>query len=484
MIVGTSKGSVRGRRCGSGHAFSAIPYAAPPTARFAAPQPHPGWDGVRDATRPGPTAPMPEHRLGRLDMRPFLGPGWVRGDDHLTVNVWTPDAATRGLPVMVFVHGGGFVAGSARGSLYDGESFARDGVVLVTLNYRLGVPGWLSVPGRPDNRGLLDVLMALQWVQEEISAFGGDPDNVTLFGQSAGAMITAAALADPAARGLFRRAISQSGSGTGSFAPAQAELLSSALARDLGVRRDDIPEIPDERLLAALGTLAPVDPRVHGLADPFLGIARLGPVLERPPAEVVAAGAGCDVDLVVGTTEEEANLYLADQHSTMDDVRVVAAQAHPDPDRLIAAYREQRPDASAGELRSAIWSDGVFGAGSRSLADAHSAHPAATYRYEFAWPSPALEGQLGASHGVELPFVFDRAHDPELHGPEKLLGEPEAPAELARAMHSAWISFATNGDPGWPQHVLPQRRTMRFAEESAVVNDPRPVERAAWYVPS
>lgn len=480
MIVGTSKGSVRGRQCGSGQAFSAIPYAAPPTARFAAPEPPPAWEGVRDATRPGPTAPMPEHQLGRLDMRPFLGPGWVRGDDHLTVNVWTPDTATRGLPVMVFVHGGAFVAGSARGSLYDGEPFARDGVVLVTLNYRLGVPGWLSVPGWPDNRGLLDVLLALQWVQDEISAFGGDPGNVTLFGQSAGAMITTAALADPAARGLFHRAISQSGSGTGAFAPEQAELLSAALARELGVRREDIPEIPDERLLATPSALAPVDPRVHGRADPFLGIARLGPVLEQRPADAVAAGTGRDVDLIVGTTAEEANLYLADQVSTMDDVQVLAAQAHPDPDGLIAAYREQRPDASAGELRSAIWADGVFGAGSRRLADAHSEHPAATYRYEFAWPSPALEGQLGAAHGVELPFVFDRAHDPELHGPERLLGEPEAPAELARAMHSAWISFATNGDPGWPRHALPERATARFAEESTVVHDPRPIERAAW----
>ena len=165
-------------------------------------------DGVRDATEPGPNAPQAERRLGSVDMSPYFGAGWSRGEDYLTVNVWTPAAARRRrrLPVMVFVHGGGFVAGSTRSALYDGSAFARDGVVLVTLNYRLGIAGFLDLPGAPANRGLLDVLAALRWVRENIAAFGGDPDRVTLFGQSAGATIVGGVLAAPEAAGLVPRA--------------------------------------------------------------------------------------------------------------------------------------------------------------------------------------------------------------------------------------------------------------------------------------
>lgn len=150
----TAQGVVRGLRRDGTTVFLNIPYAAPPTgaARFAAPRPHAPWDGVRDATEPGPTAPQAERRLGSVDMTPYFGPGWIPGEDFLTVNVWTPGVAGERLPVMVFVHGGGFVAGSTRSELYDGTAFARDGVVLVTLNYRLGIAGFLDLPGAPANR--------------------------------------------------------------------------------------------------------------------------------------------------------------------------------------------------------------------------------------------------------------------------------------------------------------------------------------------
>ncbi|MCZ9344888.1 carboxylesterase family protein, partial [Streptomyces sp. TRM76130] len=201
-----------------------VPYAAPPRGadRFGPPRPHEPWDGVRDATAPGPNAPQSERGLGAIDMTPYFGTGWSRGEDYLTVNVRTPSAASGGLPVMVFVHGGGFVAGSTRSALYDGSAFARDGVVLVTLNYRLGIAGFLDLPGAPANRGLLDVVGALRWVRENIAGFGGDPDNVTLFGQSAGATLVGGVLATPEAAGLFRRAIVQSGNGRGAFTTEQA----------------------------------------------------------------------------------------------------------------------------------------------------------------------------------------------------------------------------------------------------------------------
>ncbi|MER7974828.1 carboxylesterase family protein, partial [Streptomyces sp. NPDC096080] len=224
-VVTTARGAVRGLRREDGSAvFLNIPYAAPPVgaARFAPPRPHARWDGVRDATVPGPTAPQSPRGLGSVDMAPYFGPGWCQGEDYLTVDVWTPDAARAGLPVMVFVHGGGFVAGSTRSALYDGSAFARDGTVLVTLNYRLGVAGFLDLPGAPANRGLLDVVAALRWVRENIALFGGDPDNVTLFGQSAGATVVGGVLATAAASGLLRRAIVQSGSGLGAFSPEQA----------------------------------------------------------------------------------------------------------------------------------------------------------------------------------------------------------------------------------------------------------------------
>ncbi|MGP4091986.1 carboxylesterase family protein, partial [Streptomyces sp. KR55] len=182
-VVTTAQGAVRGLRQDDGTAtFLNIPYAAPPmgAGRFAPPQPHEPWDGVRDATVPGPNAPQSERKLGSINMAPYFGAGWSRGEDYLTVNVFQPTTADSALPVMVFVHGGGYVAGSTRSALYDGSAFARDGVVLVTLNYRLGIAGFLDIPGAPANRGLLDVVAALRWVRENIAAFGGDPDNVTL----------------------------------------------------------------------------------------------------------------------------------------------------------------------------------------------------------------------------------------------------------------------------------------------------------------
>ncbi|MDG9722898.1 carboxylesterase/lipase family protein [Streptomyces sp. DH41] len=488
-IVTTAQGAVRGLRQGDTAAFLNIPYAAPPrgAGRFAPPQPHEPWDGVRDATVPGPNAPQSERKLGSVDMSPYFGTGWSRGEDYLTANVWQPATADGGLPVMVFVHGGGFVAGSTRSALYDGSAFARDGVVLVTVNYRLGIAGFLDLPGAPANRGLLDVVAALRWVRQNIAAFGGDPHNVTLFGQSAGATIVGGVLAAPEAAGLFRRAIVQSGSGLGAFTTEQAARVTRAAAETLGVEPEAgaFADITDDRLVEAASRLAGIGLRTETHHDPLIGLSPFSLVLDTQPAESVAAGQSSDIPLLIGTNTEEGHLYLVPvgkyATSTAGDVDDVAARSHPQPARLLETYRKTRPEASFGELRSAIMGDALFGAGTWALAGAHAAHPGSgTYAYEFAWRSHALDGALGATHAVELPFVFDVAHLPRLHGSAALLGPDKPPADLAARMHGTWVRFATTGDPGWDPYDDERRATMRVDAEWTQVDDPRGRERQAW----
>ncbi|KHO24775.1 carboxylesterase/lipase family protein [Mycolicibacterium setense] len=458
-IVDTAGGAVRGTRTRDALAFLGIPYAAPPIAsgRFAAPEPREPWGDLRDATRLGPTAPQPPRNgFGRLDMSPFFGPGWVPGDDYLTVNVWTPPNARR-RPVMVFVHGGGFVAGSTRSPLYDGTAFACDGVVLVTVTYRLGITGFLDLPGAVPNRGLLDVLAALAWVQANIEAFGGDPGNVTLFGQSAGATITAGVLSTPGVERLIRRAIMQSGNGFGAFSPMQAALVTTAAAETLAVEPTAaaFDRLSDQQLVAVVAKLGGLDLRTDGRFDPLLGLSPFSLVLADQPAEQLNP----DVGLLIGTNTEEGNLYLMPQghldSSTRGDVEQLAAQVETDPAALIQRYRKRFPQASWGELRSSILGDALFRTGSDRTAQAHTElDGSTTHRYEFCWRSEAVDGALGAAHAVELPFVFDRIGVTSLRGPGALLGPGEPPAALAAEMHGAWVGYATTGDPGWAPSAM------------------------------
>nr|WP_042191879.1 carboxylesterase family protein [Kibdelosporangium sp. MJ126-NF4]CEL20347.1 carboxylesterase, type B [Kibdelosporangium sp. MJ126-NF4]CTQ97572.1 carboxylesterase, type B [Kibdelosporangium sp. MJ126-NF4] len=429
LVVETASGTVRGVRDGSGELYRAIPYAAAPVGarRFAPPVPHPGWSGVRDGTQPSPTAPQPGRDFGRLDMSPYFGPGWVPGEEYLTVDVRTPAADGGQRPVMVFVHGGGFVTGSTSAALYDGSAFARDGVVLVTVNYRLGIPGFLDLAGAPANRGLLDVLAALTWVRATIAEFGGDPDNVTVFGQSAGATLTGALLATPEAKGLFRRAIVQSGTGTGAFTPEQAQRVTAAAAAALGVAptAEAFGAIPDDRFLAILPTLGGIDLRTSTAADPLAGLSPFSLVLPVQPADGLADGPAGEVDLLIGTNTEEGRLYLVPKGES-----TAAADA-------------------LGET--------LFGAGTARMAQAHARISGGrTHVYSFGYRSTALGGQLGAAHTVELPFVFDIADEPWLHGETGLLGPAAAPAGFASRVHAAWVAFARTGDPGWARFV-PER---------------------------
>jgi len=315
----TTSGRVLGHRREHADVFLNVPYAAAPVGprRFAAPSPHPPWQGVRDAATPGPNAPQPPRsRFGRLDLSPFFGGGWAQGEDYLTLNVWAPVGANVPVPVIVFVHGGAFLAGSTRGPLYDGDAFARDGVVLVTINYRLGVPGFLRLADAPDNRGRLDVLAALSWVQQNASQFGGDPGNVTLAGQSAGAILVTSIVGAPDARGLLRRAIVQSGSGSAAFNPLQAGRVTAAVGRELGVdpTAAGLAEVTDQQLVEVLPRLVGLDLATDECTDPLGGITPFSLVLDQQPLERLAKDGAPGVDLLIGSNRDEAGCRARPGH--------------------------------------------------------------------------------------------------------------------------------------------------------------------------
>ncbi len=479
-------------------AFKGIPFAAPPVGerRFAAPVPPQAWDGVRDASAFSPTPPQADasaRRLPGLDLRPIAGESWRKGDDYLTLNVWTPDPGTHGLPVMVFIYGGAFVAGGSSTPLYNGARFARDGVVMVSLNYRLGVEGFLPLSGGVTNLGLRDQIAALTWVQDNIAAFGGDPNNVTIFGESAGALSVDTLLAIPSAVGLFHRAISQSGGAQHTLSKEQASRVAARLGEILGIKptRENFAALTFEQVIAAQTQLlsTPLDLSTEQDRDTTGGLTlflpvRDGELLSTQPVETVRQGSAANVDLLVGTNSQEMNLYyvptgVVDLIDSDEKLYASIIGRHPEPAKLIATYRASRPDASPGELLSAIMSDWMFTIPSIRLAEAHAAHSANTYVYDFAWPSPTCGGRLGACHGLELGFVFDALDTPWLSGPEGFVGE-NPPAELATRMHKTWINFATTGNPGWVPYSVQQRSVMRIDTTWEMLTDPRPIERKAW----
>ena len=490
LEVTTTSGVVRGRAGGPAVAFLGIPYAAPPFGdlRFAAPVPAPSWDGVRDCTAYGPTAPKPPYPAP-VDL--LLPEPVVPGEDVLNLNVWTPDPSASGLPVLVWVHGGAFVNGSGAVPQYDGTAFARDGVVLVTFNYRLGVDGFLHFDdGGPANRGLLDQVAALEWVRDNIAAFGGDPGRVTIAGESAGAMSVASLLTMPRAAGLFSRAVAQSGAGHHALSSGTARRVAGYLAEQLGVplTREALAAVPVPDLVAAQRGLsvqaaAVPDPARWGeitlnamVYEPVVD----GDVLPAVPITAVAAGAGADVDLLVGTNTDEHALFLVPNgfvDLVSEDLLRMALAGYGVPvEDLVAAYRADAPSATPGELLVKAATDWFFRVPAVRLAEARVAGPARTYVYEFAWPSPQFGGRLGACHALELAFVFDTLAS---EGVEPMAG-PDAPQELADVVHAAWVAFVTTGDPGWPVYDVAARPVQVFGAPTAVVPDPRSAQRALW----
>ncbi|MFI5675640.1 carboxylesterase/lipase family protein [Streptomyces cellulosae] len=483
--VATVGGVVRGRHEDGLAVFRGIPFAEPPVGslRFAAPQPVRRWEGTRETFVFGP--PPPQEPLSPAIPAPTTG-----GEDWLTVNVWTPDPdpATR-RPVMVWIYGGAYKFGSVDDPAYDPSRLSRDGnLVVVTFNHRVGMEGFARIEGTPANRGLLDQVAALTWVRENISAFGGDPGQVTVFGESAGAGSVAALLAMPSARGLFRRAVAQSVCGT-FFSDELATDIGTALAGELGLRPtvSDLSAVDPHKLP---GVGAALGARMSQYADRWGPIAHTstayspvvdGEVLPTDPWQALADGAAREVELIIGHTRDEYRLFMA-LGGLLGQVgeEMAATALHTfgpgaDPGH---AYRTAFPDAPAERLFELVQSDWLFRMPSLHLAEAQVAGGGRVHLYELTWTAPANGGAMGACHALDIPLVFGTFDGlgGELIGSAHL-DEADALSGLVRA---AWTSFATTGDPGWPAYDTEDRPTRILDTEPMTTTYPEEASRRLW----
>ena len=477
--VRVSTGRLRGRTEDGVAVFRGVPFARPPVGalRLAAPVPAEPWDGVREAGAFGP--PAPQSRL--------LGASGADGGDGdwLTVNVWSPDLGAARLPVMVWIYGGGYMYGRSGDPVFDGRVLARDGVIVVTFNYRLSAEGFGHFQGAPANRGLLDQVAALRWVHDNIAAFGGDPDLVTVFGESAGAGSIAALMVMPQAAGLFRRAIAQSVPSL-FFSAELAADIAAAVADELGVAplAGELARLSPERLIDAGDTVAgkmgdyPQWGRVAYVQSLFAPVVD-GEVLPEAPWRLLADGAARDVELIVGHNRDEYRLFMLIKGETGQITAERAATAlrelAPDPE----AYRAAYPGADDEQLYELVHSDWTFRMPSVQLAETHQRHGRA-HLYELTWPAPGMGGDvLGACHGLGLPLTFGNL---TVGSAGLLLGQepPPAAAELSARVRAAWIAFATTGDPGWPAYEPQNRHTWIIDTEPGVTAYPEEASRELW----
>ncbi len=503
MIVETSCGKLEGTNEAGLDVFRGIPYAEPPE-RFRAPQHKQPWAGVRDASRFGAGAPQNPSLLG-----PMLGIEVGDASENcLFLNVWTPAADSGRRPVMVWIHGGAFVMGAGSQSMYDGAAMARRGdVVVVTINYRLGALGYLHLGELADgselfadNLGLRDQVAALEWVQTEIAAFGGDPHNVTIFGESAGSISVANLLGTPSARGLFQRAILQSGAANFVSSRAQATKVAEAFCTALDIHPREIERLRDVPVAQLLDVqqriLVSWAGRVRGITyQPVID----GDILPRAPFESIAAGEARDISLIVGTNLDEMKLFSFMDPEARDldldrlrgrcEKRIPGADSHgrSHAARLITTYTEARQSrgekTTAPELWFAIDSDRMFRVPAMHLAEAQARHQANTYAYLFTWPSPFMDGALGACHALELPFVFGSIGQPML---ASFAGSGPPALRLSERMQESWVSFAHSGRPqsadlgAWRGYDGAARDTMIFGAECGIESAPREAERQVW----
>ena len=481
--------------------FKGIPFAAPPVGprRWLPPEKPASWTGTRDARRFGAVAHQNRVMLTALAAMVIEGD---QSEDCLTLSLWTPGLDDKRRPVMVWIHGGAFTIGSGSQALYDGSVLARrDDAVVVTINYRLGPLGFLRLADVTNGKipstgseGMLDQVAALEWVRDNIGDFGGDPANVTIFGESAGGMSVGTLLAMPAARGLFHKAIPQSGA---SHTGATVQRANRAAERVLSKLRVQPADAAAIRALAPAQLLTGTLLEDGVTPDPELGMA-YQPVVDgthvpRAAIEMVADGSASGVAVMVGSTLEEWKLFsLMDPSLHKLDraglgARMSRRLAAPAADGLIDSYDKARAlrgeSVRPGDLFTAIETDRVFRVPGIRLAQAQRRHDSRVYSYLFTWPSPAMGGVLGSCHALELGFVFGTNHIP---GMAAFAGTGPAAEKLATQMQDAWLAFARSGDPGcesigeWQAYDDARRATMVLGANTKLEDAPRDEERRAW----
>jgi para-nitrobenzyl esterase len=514
VIVDTTLGKVEGLERAGVLQFRGVPYAR--ADRFGPPQAPVPWTGVLGARHFGPTAPQ-----RRSPMDALLGIDKQNpSEDCLFLNVFTPGADEVRRPVMVWIHGGGFTNGSGHVPFYNGTNLARGGdVVVVTLNYRLGVLGFLRTehlfgargvgeshsPGGAAStgvNGLRDQIAALRWVRDNIAGFGGDPDRVTVFGESAGGMSVTALLSAPEASGLIHTAIAQSGAGENVLSTDESERVTAEvfgrLGLDLtaaGARR--LQDLPVEALLEAQ-TATEAGELMTGMGGRQRGERFLklpfeptvdGDLLPRRPLDAVRDGCAAGVPLVVGTTAEEWKMFmLQEAGGELADEQLARRAANlvgDDPaavDELIGLYRQAKPDTLNRDLWSALMTDHVFRLPAVRLAEAQLPH-GPVWMYRFDHPSSAFGGLAGACHTIDVPFVFDNVDIPAI---EMLLGGVDDEVRrLAGTCATAWSTMARTGRPDrgnldWPAYDLDRRATCILRRQPTVLDDPEGELRACW----
>lgn len=503
VTVETRYGKIRAATDGGVAVFRGIPFARPPLGalRFMPPERPEPWPGIRDGRPWGPAAPQlpsPFSVLSRTEAP-------KQSEDCLQLNIWTPSLEGAPRPVLVWIHGGRFTEGSASLADTNGRRLARRGdVVVVSLQYRLGALGFLHLrelgPGSPgaSNLGLLDQIAALEWIRDEIDAFGGDPSNVTLFGGSAGGSSVAALLSMPRARGLFQRAIVQSGVFT-AHDTESATRVASGLLEELDLSARDVEKLRDlplERLLQA-------QQRCGARLTEQLGDLPFQPVIDGEilPKTPLAAAQDAEmnpVPLIVGSNLDEMRILDAIDPSLRElderglrerlelQLRASPAGGPRAAQSALEVYSRARADrglTQAAELWCAIESDRLFHSPTARVAELHSKRQPQTYAYLFRWGPRASGSQLGAFHGVEVPFVFGTLED---HSLRELVRKSHETTSLARSVQDAWLAFARTGDPshaglgGWPTYAPPRRATMILDEPPEVQEAPLEDTRRFW----
>ena len=500
-VVETDKGRVQGLEDEGVDAYYGLRYAAPPVGdlRFKPPVPEEAWDGIYDATAMGapcmqfytPSGPVQTDQTRRMQaIFPTYGEAKIDNEDCLFLNVWTPDAASGSRPVMVWFHGGGYSYGSGNWPAYDGRNLAEKGdVVVVTVNHRLNAFGYLNLAERfgedyaaSGNVGNLDLVRSLEWVRDNIAAFGGDPGNVTIMGESGGGSKVSHLMAMPAADGLFHKAIVQSGPGVTSGKPDEAAAYAGSILDEAGVSSvEELQAVSADAIVAAARRATPAS---SGFGrGPSFGPIADGTVVPRDPFLPRAPEQSSDIPLLIGYNKDEMTLFLAAQpwfgRLTEETLDAMVAGMGEQAVAAVAAYREMYPEYSPTHLASAAMSS-RFVQGTYLLADQQSRTATApVYVYRLTWETPVADGVLRSPHTLDIPLMFDNAGESAA-----LVGEGEAPARMAAMMSDAWIAFARTGTPTsdllpeWRPYSAGDRAVMDLDLEPALRDDPEGSIRA------